>query len=42
MELVRGVKRLKSYLEKLLLLQKRALRLMNFSTKSEHAIPKFN
>ena len=27
-----------SNLEKLLLLQKRALRLMNFSTKSEHAI----
>ena len=30
-----------SNLEKLLLLQKRALRLMNFSTKSEHAIPYF-
>ena len=30
-----------SNLEKLLLLQKRALRLMNFSTKSEYAIPYF-
>ena len=30
-----------SNLEKLLLLQKRALRLMNFSTKSKHAIPYF-
>ena len=30
-----------SNLRKLLLLQKRALRLMNFSTKSEHAIPYF-
>ena len=28
-----------SDLEELLLLQNRALRLMNFSTKSEHAIP---
>ena len=30
-----------SNLEMLLLLQKRALRLINFSTKSEHAIPYF-
>ena len=41
MVLSRGAKQLKSHMEKILILHKRVVRLMNFANYNSHAVPYF-